>query len=186
VKVVLIRHPEPLVEPGICYGRRLDLALTVKGLRMAAELGANPVLAGSKRVWSSPAQRCRIAAEMIAERLQLPLSIDPRLHEFDFGTWEGRKWDAIPRAEFDRWAAEPLTFRPPGGETAQDLVDRTTDFVEERLSAEEDCTIVSHGGPLKVLIAQFRGEKADPLAPSLVFGIPTVIDPVSANVRVQV
>jgi alpha-ribazole phosphatase len=186
MRVVLIRHPEPLVDPGICYGRRLDLALTVKGLRTAAELGANPILTGSKRVWSSPAQRCRIAAEMIAETLQLPLSIDPRLHEFDFGEWEGRKWDDIPRAEFDRWAAEPLTFRPPGGETAQELVDRTTDFVNDRLLANEDCVIVSHGGPLKVLNAQFRGEKSDPLAPSLVFGVPTVIDPVAAANRVQI
>jgi alpha-ribazole phosphatase len=185
MKIVLIRHPEPLVEPGICYGRRLDLALTVKGLRTAAELGEDSLLAGSKRVWSSPAQRCRIAAEMIAEKRQLPLSIDPRLHEFDFGEWEGRRWDDIPRAEIDRWAAEPLTFRPPGGETAQDLVDRTTNFVNERLLANEDCVIVSHGGPLKVLVAQFRGEKADPLAPSLVFGIPTVIDPVIAISRVQ-
>jgi alpha-ribazole phosphatase len=186
MKIVLIRHPEPLVEPGICYGRRLDLALTEHGLRTAAALPADPALNGTTRIWSSPARRCHLAAEMAAERLRLPLSIDPRLHEFDFGEWEGRKWDDIPRSEFDRWAAEPLTFRPPGGETAQDLVNRITEFVGERVQAGEDCTIFSHGGPLKILAAQFRGEKADPLAPSHAFGVPVVIDPVSANIQVLV
>src|SRR5215470_11080387 len=106
MKIVLIRHPEPQVEPGICYGRRLDLALTDHGLETAAALGAHPDLEGVTRIWSSPARRCRIAAEMIAEELQLPLAIDPRLHEFDFGEWEGRKWDEIPRTDFERWAAE--------------------------------------------------------------------------------
>src|SRR5476651_403145 len=109
MKIVLIRHPEPLVEPGICYGRRLDLTLTEHGFQTAAALGAHPAVSGVTRIWSSPAQRCRIAAEMAAERLHLPLAIDPRLHEFDFGEWEGLKWDDIPRSEFDRWAAEPLT-----------------------------------------------------------------------------
>jgi alpha-ribazole phosphatase len=185
MKIVLIRHPEPDVEPGICYGRRLDLALTPAGLVVAQSLGADPSLAGLNAVWSSPARRCRIAAEMISDRRQLPLSIDPRLHEFDFGEWEGRKWDDIPRGDFDRWAAEPMTFRPPGGETAADLLGRITEFVGERVAANEDCVIVSHGGPLKILSAQFRGQQADPLAPSHPFGIPMVIDPVVAKVVVS-
>lgn len=178
MKIVLIRHPEPDVEPGICYGRRLDLALTPAGLLVAKSLGAHPSLDGLKAIWSSPARRCRIAAEMMSDHLNLPLSIDPRLHEFDFGEWEGRKWDHIPRDNFDRWAAETMTFRPPGGETAADLVGRITEFVRECIAANEDCAIVSHGGPLKILSAQFRGQHADPLAPSHAFGVPVVIDPV--------
>ena len=48
-----------------------------------------------------------------------------------------------PARRFRPLGGEPLTFRPPGGETAQDLVDRTTDFVNERLQANEDCAISS-------------------------------------------
>jgi len=181
MKIVLIRHPEPDVEPGICYGRRLDLALTPAGMLVAQNLGMNPSLDGLRVVWSSPARRCRIAAEHISDHLKLPLAIDPRLHEFDFGDWEGRKWDDIPRSDFDRWAAEPMNFRPPGGETATELLARITEFVGERVGANEDSVIVSHGGPLKILAAQFRGQHPDPLAPSHAFGIPMVIDPVVAR-----
>ena len=153
-----MRHPAPLIEPGICYGR-LDLPLRPDAdiERMACD----PLLAGSQQVWTSPSRRCHAVAERIAERLGIPLSADPRLMELDFGEWEGKPWDDIPRADLDRWAADPLSFMAPSGESGRELIARVTDF---HGGMAQDCIVVSHGGPLRVLSALLRGEAVDLLS----------------------
>jgi len=164
VRIVLVRHPAPLIEPGICYGR-LDLPLhpdaDVEGM------ARDPVLAGSVRVWTSPSRRCRELADRIADVLSIPLSADPRLMELDFGQWEGKPWNDVPRADLERWAADPLGFRAPGGESGAELLARVTDF---HAGLVPDCIVVSHGGPLRVLSAVLRGEPVDLLTPPPAIG----------------
>ncbi len=153
-----MRHPAPLIEPGICYGR-LDLPL-----RPDADidgLARDPRLAGLKQVWTSPSRRCREVAERIAEVLAIPLAADPRLMELDFGAWEGRPWDGVPRIDLDHWAADPLGYRAPGGESGAQLVARVTGFCA---GLAQDCVVVSHGGPLRVLTALLQGRPVDLLA----------------------
>jgi alpha-ribazole phosphatase len=149
MRIALIRHPAPLIAPGICYGR-LDVAVHPS---TDQQLAADPALACGTRVWTSPARRCRGLAETIAQRWAVPLTVDPRLQELDFGEWEGRPWDAIPRPDLDRWAASPLTFAPPGGESGAALIGRVREFHAALRQDQQDCVIVSHGGPLKLLAA---------------------------------
>src|SRR5579872_1552412 len=109
MQVALVRHPPVLLAPGICYGRRdvaLDPAQAPAAIaRIVAALADFPA-----PVWTSPATRCRQVAMALGE-----INQDARVLELDFGAWEGQSWDAIPRAELDRWAADPLGFAPPGG-----------------------------------------------------------------------
>ena len=164
MRVVLVRHPAPLIAPGICYGR-LDLPLRpdadIDGMARA------PLLVGSARIWTSPSRRCSTVAERIAETLSVPLTADPRLKELDFGEWEGKRWDDIPRADLDCWAADPLGFRAPGGESGAELIARVAEFCAE---LTEDCAVVSHGGPLRVLSALLRGKTVDLFAPPQAIG----------------
>jgi alpha-ribazole phosphatase len=165
--VVLVRHPTPLIAPGICYGRRMDLA-TVPAENMVSD----PALAGAQVVWTSPARRCLYLAQPIAAALGVKLNVDDRLHELDFGDWEGQPWSAIPRPDLDRWAADPMTFAPPGGESGAALIARIRSF---QPGLRQDCVVVSHGGPLKVLRALLCGETVDLLAPPPAIGSVTVI-----------
>jgi alpha-ribazole phosphatase len=158
VRVVLVRHPAPLIEPGICYGR-LDIPIHPDA--DIAGLARDPALSGSTIIWTSPARRCRSLADKIAEALSIPLIADPRLLELDFGAWEGKLWDEVPRAELDRWAADPVGFRPPDGESGEELIARVTDF---NADLSRDCVVVSHGGPLRVLSALLRGKSVDLLS----------------------
>lgn len=163
MRIAVIRHPAPLIRPGICYGR-LDVPVTPLAASQIDSLAADPQLRRATRVWTSPARRCRGFADAIAHALAVPLTIDPRLQELDFGAWEGQTWDVIARADLDRWAASPLTFAPPGGETGAQLVRRIRDFHSQCQRAAEDCVIVSHGGPLKVLLPLLLGLPVDLLA----------------------
>jgi len=142
----LIRHPRPLVEPGICYGR-LDVAgehPEVAAARLLRELPAG------LRVYSSPLRRCR----ELAEHLQPQPIIDARLAEMDFGDWEGRAWDDIPRAELDAWAADVAGYAPPGGESPRQLQRRALAFVTGL--QEQEAVLVTHAGVIRVLMAHWR------------------------------
>ncbi len=161
--IVLIRHPPVLLAPGICYGR-LDVAARADGA-LAARVAAWP-----GRVWTSPARRCR----GIAGAAAVP---DDRLLELDFGAWEGMRWDDVPRADLDRWAADPHGFAPPGGESGGALLARVAAFHAMLRATGEDGVVVSHGGPLKLLAALLRGDEApDLLAPAPAVGSVTPID----------
>jgi len=164
LRVMLVRHLPTDLPPGHCYGR-LDLAPGRKG-------DPRPVLAAlpgihAARLFSSPARRCLALAETLSAATGLPVTPDPRLLELDFGDWEGRPWDAVPREALDRWAADPWGFAPPGGESGAALVARLRGF---RAALREDCIIVSHGGPLKVLRQILAGGAVDLLAPAQPMG----------------
>jgi alpha-ribazole phosphatase len=169
MRIVLIRHPRPLIAPGICYGQ-LDIPVHPEAAETIARIAADPGLKGATRVWSSPAYRCRVLADAIAEALAVPLTIDHRLLELDFGDWEGRPWDTVARADLDRWAAEPVTFAPPGGESGAALIARIRAFEVDLRHDRLDCVVVAHGGPLKALAALLTGKPVDLLAPALPVG----------------
>lgn len=139
----LIRHPKPLIEPGICYGQ----------LDIPAE-NPEPLVAGLCQqlppdipVWTSPLLRCRTLAEALHPAPQC----DERLMEMNFGEWEGRPWDEVPRAELDAWAADVMTYAPPGGESAQQVLARTLDFLLENPSPE--IAVVTHAGVIRLLLS---------------------------------
>lgn len=155
----LVRHSKPLVEPGICYGR-LDPEAENAGV-IASLLGT--VLPHGLPVWSSPLRRCRSLAELLHPR---PI-FDDRLIEMSFGLWEGRPWEAIPRAELDAWATDVAGYAPPGGESPFRLQLRALDFVAG-LDVPE-AVVVTHAGVIRVLLAHWRGLPPAEW-PQLVFG----------------
>lgn len=143
----LIRHPKPQVAPGICYGQ---LEISAKNDKAEIE-HLQAALPAGLPLWSSPAQRCRI----LAEALHPQPVFDERLREMNFGQWEGRAWDAIPRDELDAWAADVVDFAPPGGESARQVLARSLQFLAD-LSVPE-AVLVTHAGVIRVLQAHFDG-----------------------------
>ncbi len=139
----LIRHPRPLIAPGICYGQ-LDIAC--EDPSAAAERLRRELPAGLP-VWSSPLQRCRV----LAEALHPAPRVDHRLAEMHFGEWEGMRWDDIPREELDAWAANVLDYAPPSGESPRQLQARALEFVASL--SEPEAILVTHAGIIRMLQA---------------------------------
>jgi alpha-ribazole phosphatase len=163
MRVALIRHPTPLIGSGICYGR-LDIAMDPAAESQVARIVADPGLLDMIRVWTSSARRCRGVADAVGRTLGVTPIDDPRLLELDFGEWEGRSWDSVARTDLDRWATGPLDFAPPGGETGAALILRVRAFFIDLCRYGQDCVVVSHGGPLKVLAALLKEQPVDLLA----------------------
>lgn len=153
MQLYLIRHPAPQVAAGVCYGRT-DLPLAEDVAAAAARIGPQlPPLPQMPPVFTSPLQRCRL----LADALHPAPRSDPRLQEMDFGEWEMRPWNQIQREALDGWAADPLGYAPPDGETVAELRARVRDFVME-LEGEglQRAVLVTHAGVLKVIIGHSR------------------------------
>ena len=145
MRLHLIRHPKPSIEPGICYGQ-LDISAKIEMAEFARLRAEMP---SGLPVWSSPLQRCR----QLAEQLHPQPIIDARLAEMNFGDWEGRPWDDIPRHELDAWAADVAGYAPPGGESPAALQRRALDFVASLTVPE--AVIVTHAGVIRCLLAHW-------------------------------
>jgi alpha-ribazole phosphatase len=174
LKIALVRHPAALIAPGLCYGRT-DIPLRTESIAALPEMAGRLAGFAAQAVWSSPAARCVVTSEFIARDREVRPCVDARLLELDFGTWEGRNWDAVPRDELDRWADDPLVFAPPGGETGAALIARVKAFHRDLLARARDCIVVSHGGPLKVLSALLLNTPIDLLAPPPGLGSITIV-----------
>ena len=146
MQVFLIRHPRPLIEPGLCYGR-LDVDCE-DPLPIAARLKS--CLPAGTPVVASPLRRARRLAEALAPETR----IDERLSEINFGEWEGQPWDGIDRALLDRWATDVLNFVPPGGESVARLQKRVIDFAGSLKIPR--VAIVSHAGVMRALFGHWR------------------------------
>ncbi len=149
MEFVLIRHTRTRAGAGTCYGH-LDVALAPTHAEDIRDALANVTQVDA--VFSSPAQRCRLLAQSLAQRDDCPLVLEDALRELNFGRWEGMTWDDIPRAQSDRWAENPWERAPPDGEPEQALWDRVRHWHEQLQPSQFNrIAVVGHGGSLRTL-----------------------------------
>jgi alpha-ribazole phosphatase len=127
-ELVLLRHAQPIVANGVCYGATdvaADDALTEQAARdfLAAWAANGKPL--TRRVLCSPRQRCvQLARAIVAMCPALSFEIDPRLAEFDFGHWEMHPWSDIPVTALDAWTADFAQHRFGGQDSVAALMAR--------------------------------------------------------------
>ena len=133
----LVRHACPDIAPGICYGR-LDVPALPAASRAAAQALAHALAQRIAAVRHSPLQRCELLA-LDLRRLRPDLAQishpDPRLIELDFGYWEGRAWEALPRADIDAWSADLHCHAPGGGEALAGMLARVAQALDDAARA---------------------------------------------------
>ena len=150
--MIFLRHPTPDVEPGTCYGQTdLDIAeIGHEQIERAIEL-TPPV----KRIFASPALRCRKLALSIAERDQVEITFDTRLWEMHMGEFEGMLWKDIDREKSAEWFQDPFNNKTPGGESFADVQTRV---LEALSAADMDTAIVCHAGVIRATQMKWEGK----------------------------
>ncbi|MDB5965067.1 MAG: phosphoglycerate kinase [Polaromonas sp.] len=144
----LVRHAQPLVDPGTCYGR-LDVAADANATRnCAAQLAG--ILPRGLSVVTSPLQRCeQLAPVLIGLRPDLTCKTDPRLQEMHFGAWEGRPWLGIAREELDAWTASFGSHAAGStGESTDGFMARVGAAFDE-LAMAPDTLWITHAGVIR-------------------------------------
>lgn len=150
----LLRHGEPV--GGRMYRGGIDHPLTELGWRQMRDATADP--AAWQHIVSSPLSRCRAFAEELAQRLGLPLDIDPRLREVGFGSWEGKTGDQLRTDDptvLQRFYHDPIGERPEGAEALADFQARVSASIEQQLQthAGKHILLVAHAGVIRAAVA---------------------------------
>lgn len=130
LKLWLVRHAPVQLPAGICYGHTDVAAHPKLSHAHAAQLALQ--LPQGLPVWTSSRQRTQqLAQALMPLRPDLHMmGADARLDEINFGTWELKAWNAIPKAAFDAWIANFAQHRFGGQESTQALLLRVAQAAE--------------------------------------------------------
>ncbi len=160
--LVVVRHGRTAANArGLLLGR-LDVPLDDVG-RAQAQQVAGAVLAHAERtrtpvaaVVSSPLERTRQTAEAFG----LPVRVDERLIELDYGALDGTPLTDVPPQVWAEWQADP-GFLPPGCSESiaavQERVERACEDWAAVARLEGVVVLVTHVSPLKASVGWAMG-----------------------------
>lgn len=152
----LVRHAQPLIDKGICYGQ-LDVQAELAETKKCAETLQNVIPRGSY-LFTSPLQRCELLLyEFISLRPDFIFKKDARLQEMNFGQWEGRPWAEIDKAELTAWTDDFAYYRAGGtGESLTQFMTRVARAFDE-LDPAKDTVWLTHAGVIRAATLIARG-----------------------------
>ena len=152
MKLFCVRHGETFHNLANRIQGQSDSELSPLGQRqcqaVAEALGSLAIDA----IIASPLRRALDSAQCLADKLNLPIEVDPRLMEIHAGIFQGHCWDEIDQqfpAEAARWRSQDPDYRIPQGESRRDLMNRARDaFCAIREAGYRNAIVVAHGGTL--------------------------------------
>ena len=159
----LLRHGEPAIF-GRLNGRLPGVGLSEKGRAEAATQAGR--LAGEKieAIYSSPLQRTRETAEIVAERLGLPIRYREDVIEIDYGEWTGLTFDQIRQDErWQMWSRSRSIAAVPGGEGWRQVQERVVGalFDLRQTHPEGSVVVVGHGDVIRAALLFALGMPLD-------------------------
>jgi alpha-ribazole phosphatase len=146
--LIVVRHGQTTANAsGLLLGRA-DVPLTEIGLEQADALAA--AVGSVDVVVSSPLQRARQTAGAFG----LPVEIDDRWTELDYGVYDEKPITEVPAELWQRWRTDP-DYTPPEGESLATVGRRVRSACDDlaQRAVDEDVVVVSHVSPIKAAVA---------------------------------
>ena len=161
-RLLLVRHARSVWNAAGRIQGQVDVDLDDTGLqqaeRVADRLIDEPIVA----IYSSPLQRAKATAELIAAKFNLPISLDARLMEYNFGVISGLTWDDVVEnhPEFaQRWLEDPWAVPVEGSEGRVNFAARVMSVMQDIAARHPDrqVAVVAHGGTFGVYLTAMLG-----------------------------
>jgi broad specificity phosphatase PhoE len=137
--LLLVRHAETDWNADGRLQGQTDRPLSDFGRRQAQRLAGELEREEIEAIYSSDLSRARETAEILGERLGLPVALDPELREKDWGTWEG-----LTAVERDR-----VEFVGESTEAHQERMLRALRRISDRHPGSGCVLVVTHGGSMR-------------------------------------
>ena len=174
MEIYLIRHHEPVIENGVCYGQT---DVPVKNPHFDDIQNIISQLPKTVHgVYCSPLSRCKDVLLLIYPKDKI--EIDSRLMELNFGDWEMKKWEDIDQKQLFNWMENYQTQACPNGESYQDLKLRAINFlnfIKKNHLKKDKIVIYTHSGWIKVIMPILNSSVSVDEAMSLKIGYNEVI-----------
>ena len=137
--LLLVRHGETDWNAEGRLQGHTDRPLNDYGRRQARTLAEQLAAEQVDAIYASDLARARETAEIVAERLGLPVAVDPDLREKDWGTWEG-----LTAVERDR-----VEFVGESTQAHQERMLGALRRIAERHPGDGRVLVVTHGGSMR-------------------------------------
>ncbi len=168
----LIRHAQTVWNREKKIQGYSDSPLTPEGKLQASRWGKILDQFSWNRLLASDTGRALATAEIINAYLKLPMAIDSRLKEQDWGQWVEKTFPQI-EAEAPQVLDEQIHagwgFCPPGGEDRKSVLTRSQRALQEAFDRwpGENMLVVTHEGVIKSLVYHLSSRKFLPSEPAL-------------------
>jgi len=158
-----VRHGEtPYNAERRIQGQMHDVPLSDRGREQAREIADELArIAKPELIISSDLLRAMQTAEIIAERLALPVTPEPALRERHFGIAQGQLYADVAELVQEWWKRHD--YRIDGGETNREMYARVAAYLG-RLRAgppARELVLVAHGGTVNMALACLAGIPLD-------------------------
>lgn len=163
--IYLLRHAESSANgSGILAGRLPSISLSKAGKVQSRAIVKALKDLEVTHIYSSPIQRCLETIEPFVKSSNRKVTSAPNFIEMDYGDWSGRKLSALRREKlWKRIQKRPSTVRFPNGESFQEMQARIQKGLNDLAKKHKKgrVLVVSHGDPIKVVIASALGMNLD-------------------------
>ena len=184
-RVLLVRHGETTWNREDRIQGWAPTSLTGRGRDQARATGVSLREVGVDRVLASDLRRTQETARLLREGtgvaggdddqdtdaqpgVDAPISFDRAWREREFGDYQGLGKEAIAQRddEYDLDGSLSAVESVPSGESLEEFCRRVADGWESLLTCVEDETVavVTHGGPLRVVVAEITGRDVPTVA----------------------
>ncbi len=154
MKLFIARHGQTQynIETRICG--RSNVRLTETGIRQAHTLAGSMVGKDIDIIIVSPLIRAKDTADIVGETLKVPVIVDERLAERDYGAIDGT-YEGTPGFMED-WVQFGYVY--PEGESLLKVIQRVYNFIDEIAITYKDknVLVISHGGVCRVINSYFK------------------------------
>ncbi|MGI9316368.1 MAG: histidine phosphatase family protein [bacterium] len=113
-------------------------------------------------ILTSPLGRCSLFAHSLGEKLACDVVVESRFAEYDFGDWDGMKYDDVMEEnakEVQRFFDDPFAHTPPNAESFSGFHDRVVSAWNHVVEQHGSGTVlvVTHGGVIMSVLAEIMG-----------------------------
>lgn len=160
----LLRHGETTWNSEKRVQGHGDSPLTPTGIATLRRWAQQLASENWQHILCSDLGRVRQSVEILNEVLQLPVTIESRLREQNWGLWEGMRVKEVYEHYADELALQVgrgWDFRPPAGESRREVRDRLFQALENhrRRQHRENTLVVCHLGVIKCAVYSVAGRR---------------------------
>ena len=161
-RLLLVRHGITEFNSTRRYAGHRDIGLSVVGYQQVERLRDRLVDDKIDAVYSSDLRRALVTAEVISSGHKVDIVTCPELREVNYGNVEGLTFEEMSRLYpevAESFVNSSLGLEYPGGESLEELAKRVGKFPDKLKGfiPSQTILIVSHRGPLRVLICRLLG-----------------------------
>jgi len=152
-----VRHGRTAWNAAQRFQGRTDVPLSEEGRAQARAVAEKVLDLHFDRAYASDLSRALETAQIIVRTHEVPIAIDARLREFDFGAWEGLTWPQIEERFPQLRGAVRTTasaYAPQGGESFAQVRERVRAFLDDVRALDGCALVVTHAGVLHAVFAE--------------------------------